>query len=84
MCVCVCVCVCTRAHTLGGVTWGNGNCSSLAVQGLGLHTSTAGAQVRSLVGKLRSHVLSSTGKKTKTKTKVLERKNEGAPPSALE
>ena len=30
--------------------------SSLAAQGLGIHTSIAGAQIRSLVGELRSHM----------------------------
>ena len=39
--------------------------TSLAVQWLGLCTSTTGTQVRSLVSELRSHMLSGTAKKKK-------------------
>ena len=41
--------------------------SSLAAQGLGIHTSIAGAQIRSLVGELRSHTPLAGPKKKKTK-----------------
>ena len=45
---------------------GNQNCgywTSLAVQCLRLHTSTSGAQVRSMVGELKSYMLCSMAKK---------------------
>ena len=47
--------------------------TSLAVQQLGLHTSTSGAWVQSLVRELRSHNLGCMAKKTPQKTGNLKR-----------